>query len=232
MDFNSDDYRNTDFRNEEQLYTRFYYNEVSTAPGLTWCTEYFYRKMPDGKYRLVEIDSWDNELYCHNEYSSAKDFADDIKNEGCAEEEVSDYLFDIILSLCPEDVKKHEEELRGCFDEKSASLLEVALDDGDRALVKALLPDFAQLREHLYPTPYIPGISVKELNRRKEMLREHYRKSGYVEESPDCFVLRQPRACWTVAIGEYEVHSSARFPVGCGGSSTLLEDIKEVSDVR
>jgi len=42
-DFTSKDYTSDDFRKEEHLFSRFYSDEISSAPGITWCTEYFYR---------------------------------------------------------------------------------------------------------------------------------------------------------------------------------------------
>ena len=51
--FKSCDYTGSDFRKESHLYRQFYYDEIYTAPGLSWCTEYYYRRMPDGRYRFV-----------------------------------------------------------------------------------------------------------------------------------------------------------------------------------
>ena len=76
--------------------------------------------------RLVEIDSWDNELYCHNEYESAEKFADDIIRAGCAEEELDESLFRLVMSLCPEDIRKYEDDVRSHFNDKTASLLSEA----------------------------------------------------------------------------------------------------------
>ena len=227
MNFTSEDYSNTDFRNEEKLYTKFYYDEVSTAPCVTWCTEYFYRRMPEGKYRLVEIDSWDNELYCHNEYESAEKFADDIIRAGCAEEELDDSLFNLVLSFCPEDIRKNKDYVRRHFNDKTASLLKKALDDGDRELVKALLPDFAKFREHLYPSPYIPGISRKELNRRKDMLRDYFRKRHYPEIEPDHFCQRAS-CSYHARIKEYSIEV---LVCGHGGGHRdvyMLEDTEKL----
>jgi len=189
MDFNSKDYKNTDFRAEQHLYTRFYYDEVSTAPGITWCTEYFYRRMQDGKYRLVEIDSWDNELYVHEEYDTAERFARDIKQEGSDEEEdIDEDKLCEILALCPNDIRRYRRIVRDHFSNRTASLLVNALNRGYRDLVKALLPDFAEIRSRIFPAPRIPGISKTEMERRKEMLRAYYRSNGYYKETrPDHF---------------------------------------------
>lgn len=227
MDFTSKDYSNTDFREEENLYTKFYYDEVSTAPCLTWCTEYFYRRMPDGKYRLVEIDSWDNELYCHNEYESAEKFADDIIRAGCAEEELDESLFRLVMSLCPEDIRKYEDDVRSHFNDKTASLLSEALDDGDRALVKALLPDFDAFRRRLYPAPHISGISRKELNRRKEMIRDYYRQNHYAEKEPDHFS-QVSSISHHARIKEYSIELVVCGRGGGHRETILLEDTEKL----
>ena len=97
MDFRSSDYRNTDFRKEQSLYIKFFYDEISTGPGLSWCTEYYYRRMADGKYRFVMIDRCDNELYCHSEYETPEKFAHDIRHVGSEEEDLDwDYLEQIL----------------------------------------------------------------------------------------------------------------------------------------
>ncbi len=231
MDFTSDSYTSKHFRKEEKLFTQFHYSEVSTAPGLTWCTEYHYRKLPNGGYQFVMIDSADNELYCHREYATAKEFADDIKEEtinGGAEP----YLDNEILSLFPEDIRKEEDELMHLFNEITADLLHDALEEGDRELVKAFLPDFSKLRARLYPAPYIPGISKKELERRRELLRTKYRSEGYVEEEPDVFVKEGHRITEVVEIGKYSVDYSTGTPYGRSQSSTYLENIEELPNEK
>ena len=226
-EFTSRDYENVDFREEQKLYTKFYYDEISTAPCITWCTEYFYRRMPDGKYRLVEIDSWDNELYVHNEYATAKEFADDFK-AGCNEDDTidDDSLFKTVLGLCPEDIRKHEDELKSYFYNRTAALLEHALKDGDRDLVKALLPDFSAMRERLYPSPHIPCISEKERIRRRKMLREYYRsQEGYEEIRPYCFSKTDGRSYRdSVGIHKDKIGFSYSCRVGGTHSEVLLED--------
>ncbi len=230
MDFTSDSYSSKDFRKEEELFTQFHYSEVSTAPGLTWCTEYHYRKLPNGGYQFVMIDSADNELYCHEEYETAKEFADDLKKE-TSNGEAGPYLDDEILSLFPEDIRREEEELTYLFNEITADLLHDALEEGDRELVKAFLPDFSEFRARLYPAPYIPGISAKELERRRELLRTKYLSEGYVEENPDEFVKRGHRITYVVEIGKYSVGYSTGAPYGCSQSSALLENINDLPEV-
>ncbi len=230
-EFTSRDYENVDFRKEQKLYTKFYYDEISTAPCITWCTEYFYRRMPEGKYRLVEIDSWDDELYVHNEYASAKEFADDFR-AGCYEDETCDdeTLFDTVLSLCPEDIRKQEEELRSHFHNRTAALLKQALKDGDRELVKALLPDFAAMRERLYPAPHIPCISERECKRRRKMLREYYRsQESYEEVRPYCFSKTDGRSyCDSVVIHKDRIGFSHACRVGGSNSEVLLEETEKL----
>lgn len=188
MEFTSTDYRNTDFRKEQNLFIRFYYDEISTAPGLTWCTEYFYRRMPEGNYRLVLIDGWDNELYAHEEYDTAERFAHNIRQVGSEEEELDEDYLEQILELCPNDIKRYRRIVRSHFNNRTASLLLSALDRGHKDLVKALLPDFAEIRSKIYPAPNIPGISKREMERRKELLRTYYRSNGYYKETrPDHF---------------------------------------------
>ncbi len=227
MDFTSDSYSSEDFRKEEELFTQFHYSEVSTAPGLTWCTEYHYRKLPNGGYQFVMIDSADNELYCHREYSTAKEFADDIKEE-TINDGAEPYLDDEILSLFPEDIRKEEDELIYLFNEVTADLLHDALEEGDRELVKAFLPDFSEFRARLYPAPYIPGISARELERRRNLLRTKYRSEGYVEEKPDVFIKRGHRITDVVEINKYSVGYSTGTPYGSSQSGTILEDLKEL----
>ena len=229
MKFKDEGYSSKDFRKEENLFTQFNYSEVSTGPGISWCTEYYYRRMPDGKYRFVMIDRVDDELYSHREYETAQEFADDLKeatNLGMDEEP---YMNDEILSLCPDDIRE-EEDLGYHFNEIIADLIHVALKEGDRALVKALLPDFAEYRERLHPTPYIPGLPEKELERRINLLRKQYRSAGYVEEEPDYFVQRGSRSYHSVRIGKYNISYSTRSSVGGSHSSVLLEDVKELPD--
>ena len=177
MKFTSENYTNKDFRKEQDQFTEFYYDEVSTAPGITWCTEYHYRKMPDGKFRFVMIDSFDDELYCHNEYENAKEFAEDVKSDSSGRE-LEPYMDREILALLPVDLRRKKEEMSGYFSEYIAALISNALENGDRDLVRALLPDFSEIRDALYPAPYIPGISVKELERKRNMYREYYRSQG------------------------------------------------------
>lgn len=229
MNFTSDDYKSSDFRKEEEQFTLFNYSEVSTVPGLTWCTEYYYLRLPNGGYRFVMIDRVDDELYCHNEYETAKDFADGLKKATYLGLDEEPYLNDEILSLCPEDIQK-EEDLGYQFNEIIADLIHDALKEGDRALVKALLPDFAEYRERLYPTPYIPGISEKELERRRNFYRNHYRSKGYVEEEPNFFVQRGGRSRHCVRIGKYSISYSTSSPVGGSHSSVLLEGVKVLPD--
>lgn len=227
MKFTSDSYTSNDFRKEEKLFTQFHYSEVSTAPGLTWCTEYHYRKLPNGGYQFVMIDAADNELYCHREYSAAKEFADDLKEE-TANGGAEPYLDDEILSLFPEDIRKEEDELIYLFNEITANLLHDALEEGDKELVKAFLPDFTKFRTRLYPAPYIPGISAKELEKRRNLLRTKYRSEGYEEENPDVFVKRGHRITYVVEIDKYLVGYSTGTPYGSSQSSVYLEDIKDL----
>lgn len=231
MEFTSEEYRNTDFRAEQDQFTRFYYDEVSTAPGITWCTEYHYRKLPDGKYRFVMIDSFDNELYCHTEYENAKEFAEDIKLDSSGRE-LEPYIDREILALFPNDLRRKKEEMSQYFSEFTAALISDALENGDRNLVRALLPDFSEVRKNLYPDPYIPGISRKELERKRNMYREYFRSLGYEEEKPDYFIRHEPRACRKAFIDEYEIRYSTSMPCGGSSSSVLLEDAAEVKNEK
>ena len=163
------------------------------------------------------------------EDETAEEFADDLTkatNLGLDEEP---YLNDEILSLCPEDIRE-EEDLGYHFNEIIADLIHVALKEGDRALVKALLPDFVEYRESLHPTPYIPCISEKELERRRNLYRKRCLSEGYIEEKPDYFVKRGGRIRHTVHIGKYNISYSTNPPVGGSRSSVLLEDVKELQD--
>lgn len=87
MGFIDNDYKNKDFRNEQALFRKFFYDEINSAPGFSWCTEYYYRRMPDGKYRFVMIDYYDHELYEHAEFDSPEDFVKEIRMVGSDEEE-------------------------------------------------------------------------------------------------------------------------------------------------
>ena len=233
MEFTSKDYTSEDFREEEDLFTQFYYEEVSTAPGLTWCTEYFYRKLENGRYQLVEIDSFDNELYLHEEYATAEAFADAMKID-TSERELDPYIDAEILSLFPEDLKQYEEEVASHFSKILAELIHTALEEGDRELVQALLPDFDTLRDDINPLPYIPGISKQELERRKEIFRKYYISQGYVEESPDYFVVRYSRSRRIARIGEYDLLTATISSQGEGHTRTLFEnmDIKDLPKVE
>ena len=232
MYFSSTDYTAQDFRKESNLFTQFFYDEVYTATGLSWCTEYYYRRLPDGRYRFVMIDSVDNELYANEIFDNAEEFGKYVKDY-TATRDLEPYLDDEILSLCPEDIRQNEDELEMDFNEITAALLHDALIEGNRPLVKALLPDFSEFRERLYPSPYIPGISVKELARKKNLYRDYYRsREDYVEEKPDVFVCRWPRMTKTVKLGDYSIFYSTSSPVGASHSSILFEDAKEPNIVR
>ena len=227
MDFNGKEYSCKDFRKEENLFTQFNYSEVNSGPGITWCTEYYYLHLPNGKYRFVMIDSFDEELYYHREYETAEEFAEDLKEATNLDLDEEQYLNEEILSLCPEDIRE-EEDLGYHFNEVIADLIHVALKEGDRALVKALLPNFTEYRESLYPTPYIPNLPEKELERRRNLYREHYRSEGYVEEKPDYFVERGGHIRHTVSIGKYSICYSTISPFGGSRSSILLENTEKL----
>ena len=229
MDFNSKDYSSKDFRKEENQFIQFNYSEVSTGPGTTWCTEYYYLHLPNGKYRFIMIDRVDDELYYHREYKTAEEFADDLTKATNLGLDEGPYLNDEILSLCPEDIRNYE-NLGYHFNEIIADLIHVALKEGDRALVKALLPDFSEYRKSLYPAPYIPNIPEKELERRRNLCRERYRSEGYVEEKPYYFVKRGGRTRHTVRIGKYSIDYSTISPFGGNRSSVLLENMKDLPD--
>ena len=225
MDFTSIDYRNTDFRNEQDLFKQFYYDEIHTAPGLSWCTEYYYRRMPDGKYRFIMIDSRDNELYAHEEYNSPEKFAREIRTVGSEDEGLDDALLEMILSLCPKDIRRYRRIVRSQFNDRTASLLQDAYYEGYRDLVKALLPNFEEIRARIYPVPYIPGIAAKELERRKEMLREYYQLKGYIEEEPNYFKKDDNRPfLYSINIGKYTIDLSTHWHGYCNRSTILLED--------
>lgn len=231
MDFTSEDYTSEDFKKEEDLFTQFYYDEGFGAPGVEWYTNYYYRKLDNGRYRLVELDIMSNELYCHEEYASARDFAAHL-NRYIEDKELEPYLDDELLSLFPDDLKQDKEEVASNFNEITASLIHIALEEGDRDLVQAFLPDFNYLRNRNNPVPYIPGISKRELERKKEIYRKYFLSQGYVEESPDCFVKESFGWREAARIGEYDLTCTLRTKMGGKRKTTLFEYLSDKPNVK
>ncbi len=148
--FYSEEYYGTDFRKVERFYTKFWYNQVDTGPGLTWCTEYFYKRMKNGKYRLVLVDSFDNYLSAHQEYDNAQQLAVAIRGE---EEytEFEPYEMDIdLMDLFPEDLHPYPQLIATTLNELRAGLLRAAKQNNDKILIKALLPDIEKLRTRVH----------------------------------------------------------------------------------
>lgn len=147
--FYSDDYSGNDFRRVEKYYTKFWYNQVDTAPGLTWCTEYFYKKMKNGKYRLVTVDAFDNYLSAHEEYNSAKGLVNTIFREA-EYTEFKPCEMDIeLMELFPNDLKPYPQLVATTLNELTAGLLLAAKHNKDKKLVNALLPDVENIRARI-----------------------------------------------------------------------------------
>ena len=232
MGFIDNDYKNKDFRNEQALFRKFFYDEINSAPGFSWCTEYYYRRMPDGKYRFVMIDYYDHELYEHAEFDSPEDFAKEIRMVGSDEEEetLDEDLLGLILSLCPKDIRRYRRIVRSYFNNRTASLLQDAYYEGYWDLVKALLPDFGEIRAKIYPASCLPGISIRELDRRKEILREYFRSEGYKEKGPDFFKGDNESVSHSYYFDGYEVIHSSSWHGYRSRYSISLEDTEKLRE--
>lgn len=147
MEFTSTDFSRKDFRKIRSGFTRFYYEEISEMPGFTWQTSYYYKRYRDGRYRFVAMDCEVHEVCCHEEYSSAKEFADDLNYMTHAGNPW--YLDGDVLDLFPEDLRKYQEEISRYFSKATAALILDAVAKNDNELVQALLPDFDELRKDL-----------------------------------------------------------------------------------
>lgn len=228
--FKSCDYTGSDFRKESHLYRQFYYDEIYTAPGLSWCTEYYYRRMPDGRYRFVMIDAHDNELSGHEVYDTPQEFAKDIRAVGSEDEMLEDEsLLENILALCPNDIRRYRRIVRSHFNDRTASLLVDALSRGYRDLVRALLPSFEAIREGIYPAPYIPQVSRGEIERRRQMLRSYYLAEGYEQGSDGVLRKEGGRGSgYAVYFDERNINRSSYWR-GYGNCSAIpLDDTDEL----
>lgn len=226
MEFTSNQYTGEDFRKEQHLFIKFYDGEVSTALGTKCSIEYFYRKLENGKYQMVEIDPVDNKLYCHNECFTVQGFADDVITDTYARESTG-YIDEEVLSLYPDDIKQHESYLASYYTKGIVALIHSALDEGDRPLVKALLLDFNEIRSKFNPAPYIPGISKREIEKKKELLRKYYRSRGFKEIHQDRFVSQTGSSRRVANLEKYELYCIGSNAYGGGGRRTRYEDMKE-----
>ena len=149
MSFYDSNYSGKDFRRVERFYTQFWYNQVDTAPGLTWCTQYFYKKMKNGKYRYVMIDKFDDYLSEHAEFPDVESFSKAVKREAEYTEYEPCILGDRILSFFPEDLRPYPELIASEFNEETEGLLYAAISNNDKKLIAALLPDFENIRKRI-----------------------------------------------------------------------------------
>ena len=133
MDFNNKDYSGKDFRKEQDLYTMFYYDEVSVDPCKTRCTEYFYRRVGDNRYHLIFIDRYDDEIIV-NRVLSAYDLVKFL-NEEASKRQMPGY-WDLDLSerwmdTDPDRFMEHYNTL-------TANLFKYVYDEEDSSLFTAL----------------------------------------------------------------------------------------------
>lgn len=137
MKFNDSRYSGKDFRRVERFYTLFYYDEVTTAPFVQWCTEYFYKCMKKNVYRLVYIDRYDNEITAHEEFT-AKGLVDYL-NQDASDRELEDYMDDELLQMLPDSFKVEKDDQPMSFNPLTANLYMEAVKAGDKDLVKEIL---------------------------------------------------------------------------------------------
>lgn len=149
MSFYDSNYSGNDFRRVERFYTEFWYNQVDTAPGLTWCTQYFYKKMKNGKYRYVTIDKFDDGITAHEEFPDVESFSKAVKREAEYTEFEPCVVGEKILSLFPEDLRPYPELISSEFNEETEGLLYAAIRNNDRKLISALLPNFESIRKRI-----------------------------------------------------------------------------------
>lgn len=137
MNFNDSRYSGKDFRRVERFYTLFYYDEVTTAPFVEWCTEYFYKRMKKDVYRLVYIDRYDNEITAHEEFT-AKGLVDYL-NQDASDRELEDYMDDELLQMLPDSFKVDKDDQPMSFNPLTANLYKAAVQAGDQDLINEIL---------------------------------------------------------------------------------------------
>lgn len=147
MSFYDEDYSGDDFRRVEKYYTQFWFNKSYSGPGIVWYTQYFYKKMKNGKYRLVEIGADDNDILRHEEFEDAKRLVFEISQYwGSIENEAYEFNCEL-LNLFPEDLRPYPQLIATELNAETAALLLAAKHNNDKKLIEALLPAFETIRE-------------------------------------------------------------------------------------
>lgn len=132
-----------EFRKEKRYYTKFYYEEISTAPGLTWCTDYYY-----GCGKIVGVDCESQEIVVEERVPSPKDLVEFLNYLSSRTRTVYN-MDDEILKLFPKDLREYKNEISQYFSTFAEALILKAKKKRDYDLVNALLPDFNEVREKL-----------------------------------------------------------------------------------
>ena len=132
-----------EFKKEKRYYTKFYYEEISTAPGLTWCTDYYY-----GCGKIVGVDCESQEIVVEEWVPSPKDLVEFLNYLSSRTHTVYN-MDDEILKLFPKDLREYKNEISQYFSTFTEALILKAKKKRDYDLVNALLPDFNEVREKL-----------------------------------------------------------------------------------
>lgn len=162
-----------EFKKEKRYYTKFYYEEISTAPGLTWCTDYYY-----GCGKIVGVDCESQEIVVEEWVPSPKDLVEFLNYLSSRTHTVYN-MDDEILKLFPKDLREYKNEISQYFSTFTEALILKAKKKRDYDLVNALLPDFNEVREKL-------GLKkVDEKDDNVEYEEEDEEDDEYEEEDDD-----------------------------------------------
>ncbi len=134
MSFKCGDYDSGDeFREEEGLYTLFYYDELCTGPFMNWCTEYYFRKIGENRYRLVYIDRYDNQISVNEEFSATE--LVDFLNKDASDRNLQGY-WDLELSELFPDMDSDYFERH--YNPLTANLVKAVMKNDDSVLFAVL----------------------------------------------------------------------------------------------
>lgn len=123
-----------EFREEEHLFTRFYYDKSDTVHMLSRCAEYFYRKIGADLYWLVCIDTNADELTV-NEQLSAEQLVQ-LLNLDASNRELGEYKGRKVHKLIPGWTRKG---IRNHFNPLTGNLYIAAAHNNDSNLKYSLI---------------------------------------------------------------------------------------------